>query len=164
VPRAIFFIIGSCVLLLIGLAFFGPKQPQPQTNRTTRPPETSASSLPSSTGSPTRSVPRPAPTSATAHPGETVIVGGVNPWICGSSKEALDEALKWSGLNDRAEMVRTLARTRSTLLEPGRLVKIIDSSGFLIQVRKVRLLYQDKLSAMLPPNKECWVASEALTH
>ena len=97
------------------------------------------------------------------HVGEMAIIGGDSPWVCGSSIAAHDEALKWSVLHDEPEMARSLARTRSTLLEPRRWVKVIDSSGFVVQMRKVRLLYTDKLSALLSPDKECWVSSEALT-
>ena len=111
----------------------------------------------------------PAPTSESRrapsraiHVGETATIAGDKPWICGSSQAALDEATKWSVLHDRPEMLRILVRTKSTLLEPGRQVKVIDSRGFLVQTRKVRLLYSDRLSTLLGPGKECWVASEAL--
>jgi len=105
----------------------------------------------------TRQTP-PSPSRA-AHIGDTVTVGGARPFICGSSKDAYDEAMKWAVLNDQLEMARSLAKTRSTLLMPGTRVKILDSSFLL---RKVRVLDSDKLSALLPPDKECWVALEAV--
>jgi hypothetical protein len=98
--------------------------------------------------------------SGTAHTGETVTVGGNRPWICGSTKEAFDDAMKWATLNDTPEVAHSLARTHSTLLTPGTRVKVLDSTMF---TRKVRVLGTDKLSALLPPNKECWVVFEALT-
>jgi len=108
---------------------------------------------------PETSPPSPA-SSSTGRIGETTTVTGDKPWICGSSKEAFDEATKWAELNDNSEMARSLAKTRSTLLMPGSRVKILESSFFL---RKVRVLDTDKLSALLPPDKECWVAFEAVT-
>lgn len=95
-----------------------------------------------------------------AYVGETVSVGGDRPWICGSTKEAFDDATKWAALNDPSEMTRSLARTQSTLLTPGTRVKVLDSTIFM---RQVRILSTDALSELLPPDKECWVASEALT-
>jgi hypothetical protein len=92
--------------------------------------------------------------------GERAVAGGDHPWICGSTKEAFDDAMKWAVLKDQDEMARSLAKTHSTLLAPGAHVKVLDRS---ILLRKVRLLDADKLSALLPPDKECWVETEALT-
>ncbi len=82
--------------------------------------------------------------------GETVVVGGLYSWPCGSSVAAFDELTKWAELHDDDEVTRTLIRTGSLLVRPGGAVKILDV-GF--GKRKVRV----------PTGRECWIASEAVT-
>ena len=98
--------------------------------------------------------PAPAPTSV----GDFATIGGTSPWICGSTREAYEEALTWAIKNDQQELASRLARSHSTLLIPGAHVKVLETSMLM---RKVRLLDNDKYAAALDAG-ECWTASEAL--
>jgi hypothetical protein len=113
----------------------------------------------------------PTQLTATKHIGDTAIVAeGHGYWPCGSSREALDEMLKWYARKDEAEIKRTMGRTRSIGIVGGMRVKIIDS-GF--GERKVRVLTNDAGESVLRDEKgsfpadprigrECWVVSEAV--
>jgi hypothetical protein len=84
--------------------------------------------------------------------GDTATVRqGDGSWPCGSTTEALDELTKWAVRGDEEEVARTLIKTGSVSLAGGIRVKILDI-GF--GKRKVRVLSNDR---------ECWLASEALT-
>jgi hypothetical protein len=52
------------------------------------------------------------PTTHRANVGAETTAAGKAPWICGSTKDALDSALKWAVRNDKPEMLREIAKTR----------------------------------------------------
>ena len=117
----------------------------------------------------------PSPSPSTTGIGETVTVRQSNGfWPCGSTTEALDELTKWAVRGDSAEVRRTLFKTRSIGIDGGMKVKILDTRGFLIQQRKVRVLtnsageaYGRDEQGQFPADPrighECWVDSQALT-
>lgn len=87
-------------------------------------------------------------------------------WWCGSTKEALDEMMKWEVRHDREEVARVMLRTRSAALTTGIQVKVLDSGGFLFSEEKVRTLTEAQHGdpAFNPRiGMECWTVTEALT-
>ena len=131
------------------------------------------SSPPSSGGSSTSAEPRPAsttsPSTTTAGIGDVVMV---HPgyWVCGSTKEALDEMVKWAVRNDNDEMLRTMQRTHSFAFVPaGFQVKILDSGVATRKVRVTGWLDPDDGRIHAYPEekrigRECWVSSAALAN
>ena len=100
-----------------------------------------------------------APARPTRNIGDQVAALGTSPWICGSTKDAVDDAMKWAVRGDNEEVGRSLAKSHSALLKPGVVVKVLDSSFMLM---KVRLPASDPMAAMLAPDRECWVPREAV--
>ena len=90
-------------------------------------------------------------------------------WLCGSTKEALDEMTKWAVRGDSAEMLRAMRRTRSFMLTPdGFQVKILDWSFTARKVRVIGWLDPDDGRIHAYPEetrigRECWVPFEAVT-
>jgi hypothetical protein len=130
------------------------------------------SSPPSSGGRSTSPEPRPASTTspnATAAGIGDVVMVRPGYWVCGSTKEALDEMVKWAVRNDNDEMLRTMQRTHSFAFVPqGFQVKILDSGVATRKVRVTGWLDPDDGRIHAYPEekrigRECWVASEAVT-
>ena len=130
------------------------------------------SSPPSSGGRSTSPEPRPASTTspnATAAGIGDVVMVHPGYWVCGSTKEALDEMVKWAVRNDNDEMLRTMQRTHSFAFVPqGFQVKILDSGVATRKVRVTGWLDPDDGRIHAYPEekrigRECWVASEAVT-
>jgi hypothetical protein len=107
------------------------------------------------------------PSTTTAHTGDVVMVKP-GYWPCGSSKEALDEMIKWALLKDNEEMFRVMRRTDSFALTPdGFQLKVLDRSFTMAKVRVLGWLDPDdgKIHAYPEENrigKECWVVTEAV--
>jgi hypothetical protein len=151
VVKGLLMLFGVMILLLIIVAITMPKP------------------LPSGTANPTpdpfktptvQTVPLPpiqVTHTASSAIGDTVRATKNIP--CGSSLAALDEIRKWAVLNDNQEMARVMASTHSTLLTVGDEVKILDHSGFIAQLRKVRIIGLDAVYHR--PEMTCWVDAEA---
>ena len=107
----------------------------------------------------------PPPSSAIIYDGDIATVRD-GLWWCGSTKEALDEMMKWEARHDREEVARVMLRTRSVALTGGIQVKVLDSGGFLYSESRVRTLTQAKQGdPSFNPRigLECWTVTEALT-
>lgn len=99
--------------------------------------------------------------------GDVVMVNN-GKWVCASSKDALDEVLKWAVRGDSQEMLLALRRTGSFMLLPdGWQVKILDSSWITRKVRVLGWLDPDDGRVHAYPEeqrigRECWVPTEAI--
>jgi hypothetical protein len=113
------------------------------------------------------------PVAAVGQPRRLANIGDVvmvkpGPWVCASSKDALDEATKRAVRGDTQEMLLTLRRTRSFMLMPdGWQVKILDQSWFTRKVRVLGWLDPDDGRVHADPEetrigRECWVPMEAV--
>jgi len=121
-----------------------------------------------------QSKPISTPVASHAHIGDTATVIESNGfWPCGSTPEALDELTKWAVRGDHSELMRTMRSTRSIGLMGGMQVKVLDSRGFLAQIRRVRVLTNASGESSLHDEqgffaadprigRECWIDSETL--
>jgi len=123
-----------------------------------------ARSAPAFQASPAAAVDQPR---GLANIGDVVMVKH-GPWVCASSKDALDEVAKWAARGDTQEMLLALRRTRSFMLMPdGWQVKILDQSWFTRKVRVLGWLDPDDGRVHAYPEehrigRECWVPMEAV--
>jgi hypothetical protein len=108
-----------------------------------------------------------APSRGLAKIGDVVMMNH-GKWVCASSKDALDEVLKWAVRGDNQEMLLALRRTGSFMLMPdGWQVKILDASWITRKVRVLGWLDPDDGQIHAYPDeqrigRECWVPMEAI--
>jgi hypothetical protein len=82
--------------------------------------------------------------------------------FCTATPEGWNETMEWYARNDREEAVRVMLRVGGGFLERGQGVKVLDSTGFLPVIYKVRVTEKPSgaLAAAAPYGHECYVGGE----
>ena len=90
----------------------------------------------------------PAPGSVPFHAGDLAIISESSGlWPCGSTKDALDQLIKWAG--DRQEYARTMR-------------KLLDEALGVRKIRLLGVLEDGKLESIPETGRECWTVREAI--
>lgn len=93
--------------------------------------------------------PRQKPWEAKPRPerGAVIAIKPGYPPLCMDTKEGLDEATKWYGV-DRGEVLRAMLKHGGEILAPGARIKLLDPGILRARVR------------VLESERECWVVQE----